>query len=68
MAAYGGVDGGKEQSVGSFCESPVDVRSPERAGMGCERKEPFEIVISQCESPFSKGIVERKWWKSSVDG
>lgn len=52
VAPYGGVNGGKRQSVGSFCESPVDVRSPESASMGCERKEPFEIVISQCKSPL----------------
>lgn len=49
--AYGGRGGsgnGKRQSVGSvrslgsFCESPVEERR-------MERKEPFEIVISQCE-------------------
>lgn len=44
-----GVSGGKRQSVGSFCESPVESRSPEVNGMHMERKEPFEIVISQCE-------------------
>jgi hypothetical protein len=54
MGGYGGVNGGKRQSVGSFCESPVDARSPESAGMGCERKEPFEIVISQCEYSLSE--------------
>lgn len=44
----------KRQSVGSFCESPVDARSPQSVGME-ERKEPFEIVISQCElSPLPK--------------
>jgi hypothetical protein len=52
---YGGGNGGsggKRQSVGSFCESPVESRSPEANGMHMERKEPFEIVISQCELPF----------------
>jgi len=52
---YGGGNGsGKRQSVGSvgsFCESPVDSRSPESGSM--ERKEPFEIVISQCGNYFS---------------
>jgi hypothetical protein len=49
MAYGGGGSGnGKRQSVGSvgslgsFCESPVEERR-------MERKEPFEIVISQCE-------------------
>jgi len=53
MSGYGGVNGGKRQSVGSFCESPVEARSPESAGMGCERKEPFENVISQCGNYYS---------------
>jgi hypothetical protein len=49
MAYGGGGSGsGNRQSVGSvgslgsFCESPVEERR-------MERKEPFEIVISQCE-------------------
>jgi len=53
---YGGGNGGgngKRQSVGSFCESPVESRSPESNGMHMERKEPFEIVISQCGNYFS---------------
>ncbi|KAH8794848.1 hypothetical protein BGZ57DRAFT_325394 [Hyaloscypha finlandica] len=53
---YGGGNGGsggKRQSVGSFCESPVESRSPEANGMHMERKEPFEIVISQCGNYFS---------------
>lgn len=32
--------------MGSFCESPVEERR-------MERKEPFEIVISQCGNYFS---------------
>jgi hypothetical protein len=46
-----GGNAGKRQSVGSFCESPVEARSPESSGMHMEKKEPFEIVISQCELP-----------------
>jgi len=38
-------------SVGSICSNPEDQRSPESASM--ERKEPFEIVISQCGNYFS---------------
>ncbi|KAE9374821.1 hypothetical protein N431DRAFT_438225 [Stipitochalara longipes BDJ] len=53
MGYGGGNGGGKRQSVGSFCESPVDSRSPESNSMGMERKEPFEIVISQCGNYFS---------------
>jgi len=48
-----GGNAGKRQSVGSFCESPVEARSPESSGMHMERKEPFEIVISQCGNYFS---------------
>jgi hypothetical protein len=48
--AYGGAGSGSANrqsvgsmgSLGSFCESPVEERR-------MERKEPFEIVISQCE-------------------
>jgi len=59
---YGGGNGsGKRQSVGSvgsFCESPVDSRSPESGSM--ERKEPFEIVISQCELPSVLVLVDEE--------
>jgi len=48
---YGG-NSGKRQIVDSFCESPVEARSSGSSGMG-ERKEPFEIVISQCGNYFS---------------
>lgn len=71
MGYRGGNGAGKRQSVGSFCESPVESRSPESSSMGMERKEPFEIVISQCELSSFRVLMVGQWdsendWRGCV--
>lgn len=55
-----------ERNSGGFCEREGVVRTQSQdGGLGMERKEPFEIVISQCEllslcsSPAR--LMERNW-------